>query len=406
MVMPARRRNNGNRTRERPPRHAQPARRPPSAKELDALFDAALDRRRALLQSGRTDAVRLVHGAVDGLDGLVIEQFGDVLFVQMHEGRWAVPREVLREPVERLCRVVRATSVYVKHFVLDRAKASSAQVAEHRASLPWIGQPAPAEFEIREDGRRYCIRPFDGFSVGLFLEHRDHRRRIGELAGQMARHGGGAEGGGAFVLNAFCYTCGFSIAAALGGAYEVTSVDLSKRYLAWGKRNFAANQVPLDQHRFICDDIRTFYGRARRQGRRYDLVILDPPTFARIKQPRGVFVLEDALEDLLAGAIDLLRPGGRVFFSTNHRGLPLQRIRQAITAAAAGRHYLVEPLPPLPLDFAGDADFSRALLVRFDTTADLRPIARPCADGRRRRSVDHREAGLSASRHDQAAGRS
>ncbi len=318
----------------------------------------AYERRRPLIESGRTGAYRLFHGAADGLDGLVIEQFGPVLFVQLHEERFAAPRESLRGNVERLCERTGAQSVYVKHFVRDRARLSDEQEAEHRSPDPWLGQPAPDEFTITEDGRRYCIRPYDGYSVGLFLEHRDHRRLVSELA---------AAAGAAFrVLNAFCYTCAFSIAAAVGGPGEVTSVDLSPRYLDWGRRNFAANAVPIDRHRFICDDVRQYYRRAQRQNRHYDLIILDPPTFARIKKPRGVFLLEADLAELLAGAARLLNPGGRLLFATNHRGLSATRIDDAIRHASTIRRFRREPLPDLPVDFAGDREYSRAVLLRMD----------------------------------------
>jgi len=109
------------------------------------------------------------------------------------------------------------------------------------------------EYAVLENGIRFLVRPHDGHSTGLFLEHRDNRKRVRRLAA------------GRNMLNAFAYTCGFSVAAALGGAAGTVSVDVSKKYLEWGKCNFAANELNLADHRFICSDIFDYYRRARRR---------------------------------------------------------------------------------------------------------------------------------------------
>jgi 23S rRNA (cytosine1962-C5)-methyltransferase len=142
-------------------------------------------------------------------------------------------------------------------------------------------------------------------------------------------------------------------------------VDLHKRYLEWGKRNLAANAVDLAVQRFFLSDTLEFYQRARRQNRCYDLIILDPPTFSRTRRPARTFVLQEQLDALLAGAVQLLDPGGLLFLSTNDRGISRSRLEQAVQQAAGRRTCTILERPALPLDFAGDPDYAKAVLVKY-----------------------------------------
>ena len=226
--------------------------------------------------------------------------------------------------------------------------------ALHADPQPWIGEPVEEEFLVREDGLKLAVRPYDGFSVGLFLEHRDNRRRIQALAA------------GRRVLNAFSYTGGFSVAAAMGGAVSVASVDVSKRYLEWSKRNFSANGLDVSPHRFYCSDVFEFYRRARRQGLRYDLVVLDPPTFSRVPRSKKVFEVERQLDELIAGAVGLIDPGGILLLATNDRGLSRERMEKALMQADPARGCTIIERPALPIDFAGDPEYSKTVIGRLE----------------------------------------
>jgi 23S rRNA (cytosine1962-C5)-methyltransferase len=318
--------------------------------QANHALESALQRRRALLDHGRTDALRLFHSGADGISGLVIERFGPVLIVQLHEDRLA-DADSLRPAIEALHRRLNTRAVYLKHFVRDRNRPDQPEPAAHSDPIPWIGDAVEPEQIVRENGLRFLIRPYDGFSVGLFLEQRDNRARVRTLAA------------GRRVLNLFAYTCGFSVAAAAGGAAQVASVDLSRRFLEWGRRNFELNELDTAPHLFFASDTFDFYRRARRQNRRFDLIILDPPTFSRTRRPTRVFVLEDQIEPLLAGALELLEPGGLLLFSTNNRALTHPRIERALASAADQRHIKVIDRPPLPPDFPGDPDYARTILV-------------------------------------------
>lgn len=327
----------------------------PVARDPLELAALALEKRASLLARSDLDAVRVLHGPADGIPGLVIERLGPALIVQCHEERLRL-REAGVQGVARFFHERLGTrGVYRKVFVRDRARVPDELNAEHHSATPWYGEPVDADFPIHEQGLRFLVRAYDGFSTGLFLEQRDNRQRVRQLSA------------GRVVLNTFAYTCGFSVAAAVGGAAHVDSVDVSAAYLEWGRANFAANGVDLGPHRFFCSDVIDFYKRAARQGRRYDLIVLDPPTFARLRRPKRNFVLEDELEPLCGGAMDLLNPGGHLLLSTNHRELDRDRLNDAIHATAGRRLAGIQDCP-LPADFAGDPRFARAVLARLKET--------------------------------------
>ena len=153
--------------------------------------------------------------------------------------------------------------------------------------------------------------------------------------------------------------------AVAGGAASIDSVDISKHYLQWGKRNFALNNIDLAGHRFFCSDVFDFYKRARRQGRRYHVIVLDPPTFSRSRRPKRVFELTKQLDNLLIGAVELLEPAGLIFLATNCREIDRQRMEQACITAAGQRQCTIVAQPQLPLDFAGDPECSKSIIVKY-----------------------------------------
>jgi 23S rRNA (cytosine1962-C5)-methyltransferase len=341
--------------RRRPPPSARAAAHPFPPLAADRL-EAALAVRTHLLNDPRTTAGRLFNGAADGIDGLVIEKLGDVLIVQLHEQRLALDENSAREVCVRAVERLQARAAYRKVFPKDRSAELTGRARFHTDPTPWIGTPVEPEFAVAEGGVRFLVRPYDGYSTGLFLEHRANRQRVRTLAA------------GRRVLNAFAYTCGFTVVAALGQAVETVSVDISRRFLEWGKRNLSANSLPLAGHAFICSDIFDYYRRAQRQGRGFDLIILDPPTFARAKKPRRAFTVTEDLDRLVLGAVKLLAAGGYLLLCTNHRATPHRRLEQAVAAAAAGlgRRPELAERPELPEDFRGDPDYAKSILVRVD----------------------------------------
>jgi 23S rRNA (cytosine1962-C5)-methyltransferase len=198
---------------------------------------------------------------------------------------------------------------------------------------------------------RYEINFNEGYSVGIFLDQRDNRRRL--LTNYVAPDFIVKEGGlkGAEFLNTFAYTCAFSVCAALAGA-RATSLDLSKKYLDWGRRNFQLNSLKAEDHDFIYGDVFDWLKRLGKKNRLFDVVLLDPPTFSKSKES-GLFRAEQDYRRLVGDALKVLKPGGLLFASSNAaRWSPedfVRDVRQAV--AKSGRKIVREHYAPQPPDF-------------------------------------------------------
>ena len=163
--------------------------------------------------------------------------------------------------------------------------------AQASPQLIFLSEAAAGPVVIRENGFQFELSFSEGYSVGLFLDQRDNRRRFltNHVAADFPLFPNGAAG--AEVLNTFAYTCGFSVCAAKSGA-RTTSLDLSKKYLDWGKRNFALNKLKdASAHDFIYGDAFDWMRRLAKKGRTFDAIVLDPPTFSQSKE-RGAFQAE------------------------------------------------------------------------------------------------------------------
>lgn len=308
--------------------------------------DFEADPRSALRESLRdpampTDALRLIHGASDGWPGWYVERLGKYTLSQsdrtLDESRKAWLRSAIADG-----------SVY--HKTLTRHVRGTAPAETSPQLL--TGAAAPERFTIRENGVTFELSFGEGYSMGLFLDQRDNRRRL--LCGHVAAD---------FplrrtptplrVLNTFAYTCGFSVCAARGGAHT-TSLDLSKKYLEWGKRNFAHNSLDPAAHDFIYGDTFDWLKRFAKKGRSFEVVILDPPTFSQSKES-GVFRAEKHYGKLVQAALGVLSPDGVLLCSTNAAEWPAEdfvaTIEHAVRAAQrqiTQRHYVPQP-PDFPI---------------------------------------------------------
>lgn len=296
------------------------------------MLNAALARRDGLLGPDN-ECVRLLCEE-ERPGGLAVDLFGAVAVVQVRD------RGLPPGFVEALGAHGRVGSVYVRQVGRDGASIEDA---------PRFG-PAVDQLEVVENGVRYLIEP-TSTSVGLFLDARDNRARVR------------ARARGLRVLNTFAHTCGFSVCAALGGAAEVVSVDAAKRYLEWGKRNWALNPIEGVPHVTLHDDVIAVMERAARNGRAYDLVILDPPTFGRSK--RGRWQIRKDLGRLLAATVSVCAPGAQVFICTNHRGTTLAQLEEHFGRAIGRRPWQVTDRPHLPLDFAASAGYAKSVWIRL-----------------------------------------
>ena len=303
------------------------------------------DLRSAIIEPDATNAFRLLHGASDGWPGWYVEKLGDYLLSQSE----AALTERQRMDLSRLAQIHVVRGAY--HKTLSRHVRQSTPT-EASAQLVW-GEAAPDRFEIRENGIRYELSFSEGYSVGLFLDQRDNRRRF------LTRHV--AAGFTLFdiasapskpeILNTFAYTCGFSVCAAAAGA-RTTSLDLSKKYLEWGRRNFIRNSLDPAAHDFIYGDTFDWMRRLAKKGRTFDAVILDPPTFSKSKET-GVFRVEKNFGDLVTAALPVLKPGGVLLASTNAAEWPPEKFLSLVESAihTAHRKILKQFYVPQPPDF-------------------------------------------------------
>lgn len=177
------------------------------------------------------------------------------------------------------------------------------QNADREAPTMILGDPGTnLESIALERSLSYAIDFSAGYSVGLFIDQRENRRFVRELAPGT-------------LLNCFAYTCSFSVAAATVGAKTV-SIDLSKKSLARGRENFALNSLSTNDHRFLADDVMSVLPRLARKGEKFDTIILDPPTFSRSHKGKA-FQVEQDFETLLLAALEVAARNARILLSTN-----------------------------------------------------------------------------------------
>ncbi len=162
-----------------------------------------------------------------------------------------------------------------------------------------------AEFLVRENGLRFAIRPADYLDVGLFLDHRNTRQMVRE------------QSAGKHVLNLFAYTGSFTVYAAAGGAASTLTVDMSNTYLQWADRNMALNGFEGDEHRFLQGDVLQWLEQPPTE--RFDLIVLDPPTFSNSKRMYSTLDIQRDHVLLLNRTLRHCAPGGCIFFSTNFK---------------------------------------------------------------------------------------
>jgi 23S rRNA (cytosine1962-C5)-methyltransferase len=313
------------------------------------LSGSRLALRAALIDPQETDAFRVIHGASDGWAGWYVERLGKFLLSQSEQPLRAEQREELA----RLAKIFSAGGAY--HKILSRQVRRT--TAAEASPQPVWGEAAPERFEILENGVRYELSFNEGYSTGLFLDQRDNRRRF--LTGHIAADFPQPSTLNYQLLNCFAYTCGFSVSAAKAGA-RTTSLDLSKKYLEWGRRNFALNGLDPAAHDFIYGGAFDWLRRLAKKGRAFDAVVLDPPTFSQSKE-HGVFRAEKDYGKLVAAALPLVKPGGVLFASTNAADWPpeefLADVEVAVHAAKrkiVQRHHVPQP-PDFPISRAEPA---------------------------------------------------
>lgn len=301
-------------------------------------LEAALDKRQFL--KSRTNAVRLVNGAGDGLKGLVLEQYGCHCVAQIFHKRWFAEKETLKDFV-----MTRCGGRYL--IVKDRTESASPRPEAIRTSV-WIGRGTAEDSAIEgdvfrtvieENGLKFGVDLHDTLHSGLFLDMRRNRQLVAGLAQ------------GRRVLNCFAYTCSFGVYCRAAGAESVVNVDISRKSLSRGRHNYELNRLVPSGNEFICADAVRYLKRASAKENRFDLIILDPPSFAR--HEGKAFSVRKDLSPLIGLAMDVLNAGGFLFVATNLSAVSDDSLESMVRAAAQGRRIkIVRRLGP-DEDFPG-----------------------------------------------------
>ena len=235
------------------------------AERIDAAFFAARIQRAVALRQRmavHSDGVRLVHGEADGLPGLIVDRYGDLLCVQLLSAgveRW---RDVL---ADALLAATGLSLLYERSDTHGRAQEGLAP------RTGWLRGGGDTARVITEHGLMLGLDVASGHKTGFYLDQRDNRHRLAGLVRQL---------GCRSVLNTYCYTGGFSVAALAGGAQQVVSVDSSAPALALARDNLARNGFDPDAHTLADADVNTWMRQALHEGRQFDAIVLDPPKFA------------------------------------------------------------------------------------------------------------------------------
>ena len=294
---------------------------------FEALFRQAKEKRSAYYQDDLTTAFRLFNQEGDGFGGLTVDLYGDYAAFSWYNSYVYQIRKVISEAFRQVFPEVLGAYEKIRFKGLDY---ESAHV---------YGQEAPDFFTVLENGVLYQVFMNDGLMTGIFLDQHEVR---GSLVDGLAM--------GKSLLNMFSYTAAFSVAAAMGGASQTTSVDLAKRSRELSQAHFQANGISTGDHRFIVMDVFEYFKYAKRKGLTYDVIVLDPPSFARNK--KQTFSVAKDYHKLIYQSLEILNPGGIIIASTNAANVSRQKFTEQIDKGFAGRSYQILNKYGLPADFA------------------------------------------------------
>jgi 23S rRNA (cytosine1962-C5)-methyltransferase len=328
---------------------------------IDAAFFAgrlaAAAQRRIELTAQDTTGYRLVHGEGDGLPGLVVDRYGRVLVIKLYSTAW-LPH--LAAVLEGLAGVAPADWVVLRMSRAVQREPAALYGLHDAATLAGAPQINPVIFH--ENGLCFEADVLRGQKTGFFLDQRENRTQVGKLSS------------GREILNVFAYTGGFSLYAARGGAPAVLSLDISPPAMDAAKRNFALNHhvpsVAAARHECLVEDAFAGLARLAEAGRRFDLVVVDPPAFA--KQQSEISRALQAYERLTKLALGVLRPGGTlVMASCSSRVSQLDffaAVRRGAARAACHLHEFAHTGHALdhPIGFAEGA-YLKCLYAEVDT---------------------------------------
>jgi len=271
----------------------------------------ALAARRMLGIERDSSGMRLIHGESDGLPGLIVDQYGDVLVMQLGSAGPEHWRDTLADILQELCAPV---------CIYERSDSDGRELEGLPKRCGVLRGALPEKVEVTEHGLRFAVDVAAGQKTGYYLDQRDNRALTGTMAA------------GRDVLNCFCYTGGFSLYALRGGAKSVLSIDSSQEALQLAQANVELNGLDASKAEWQCADVFDALRKLRDQNRKFDLIVLDPPKFA----PTAAFAekASRAYKDINLLGFKLLRPGGLLFTYSCSGGISDDLFQKIIAGAA------------------------------------------------------------------------
>ncbi len=251
----------------------------------------ALRSRHQMIDFAGTNAYRLIHGEGDGLPGVIVDLYDGFAVMKLYSAGLTPHRPMIVEALEKMVPglkgVVGRDEVGRDDADVDTEKGNGKVLA---------GAEAPQPLQILEHGARFLVDVYAGQKTGFFLDQRENRHMMRRISKDLE------------VLNCFGFTGGFSVNAALGGASSVFTVDQDADAIALARENFTLNGLNASQHDFLAADAFELLESFKKEGRKFDLIILDPPAFA--KSQKAVESALDGYASLNRQALAVLRPGG------------------------------------------------------------------------------------------------
>ena len=271
----------------------------------------AIKARRTLVLDRDSNGMRLIHGESDGLPGLIVDKYGDVLVMQLGSAGSEHWRETFADILQELLSPV---------CIFERSDSDGRELEGLPKRCGVLRGSLPDQVEVTEHGIRFAVDVAAGQKTGFYLDQRDNRALTGTLSADLD------------VLNCFCYTGGFSLYALRGGAKSVLSIDSSQEALQLAQRNVELNGFDASRTEWQCADVFEALRKLRDQNRKFDLIVLDPPKFA----PTAAFAekASRAYKDINLLGFKLLRPGGLLFTYSCSGGISDDLFQKIIAGAA------------------------------------------------------------------------
>lgn len=235
-----------------------------------------------------------------------VDVYGEHIHLQEYDTGWLMHPEEYRQWLADVCEAVQFVTGFPTQNIHLKQRARQKGTAQYEKT-----GTSGEDFIVCEHGRRFWVNLDKYLDTGLFLDHRNTRKKVGDTAA------------GKRFLNLFSYTGSFTVYAATGGAISSETVDLSNTYLDWAKRNFELNGMDLAAHRIVRADVFQYLDEAAQQGKQFDLMVLDPPSFSNSKKMLDILDIQRDQAKLVDGAMRLLAPQGTLYFSNNLRSFTL-----------------------------------------------------------------------------------